>query len=560
MNRFLFKLFFVTILGAIGLLPLKASSAIAIHNNPTKEDVLAWLTNQKNSCSVLSGQHIGHGYGTTAGYDDLVVELAEQSGHYVGLVEADYHDWDYIQDAYAFNQPLIKHWNRGGLVGINWSSPNPWTGGDVWDQSQADLNELLDPNSAAHAVWMSQLDYVADGLAHLEENGVVVLFRPLHEMNGDWFWWGAHIHVGENDPYIQLWRHMHYYFTETKGLDNLLWVYAASTYTGESWKQPVDFYYPGDDVVDIVALDVYDDAIDAAGYEQMLELGKPFALAEVGPLNQRDGSFDNLFMLEQILNNYPESIYFLTWHGWIEDDAYQHLPMAHNQNAVSLMQHECVTTVDGIIIEASSSELQSGHLLLKELSSRPKFDGQVDSTWSAVQYQRVSQVLSGNLPSSTDLRAQFKAGYQDDILYMLIDVNDDEIINDSGINWWEDDGIELYIDGDRSGGSTFDNSNDFLIGFRVNDPVAYAGGYSAPLPSGTFAWQITEMGYVLELAIPLADLGITGPFGFDVHINEDDDGNGRDQKLAWYAEEDVSWERPEAFGLAYVLRQNVILP
>ncbi|MEM9775858.1 MAG: glycosyl hydrolase, partial [Chloroflexota bacterium] len=287
--------------------------------NPNPKDVLRWLESQKDSCASLSGQHVGHGYETEAKYDELVGGLVQQSGRTVGLVEADYHDWNYVRDAEAFNQPLIDHWNRGGLVGINWSAPNPWTGGDVWDQSQADLNELLDPSTAAHAEWISQLDYVAGGLQHLQDNGVVVLFRPLHEMNGDWFWWGANIHPDDNVPYIKLWRQMHQYFTQTKGLDNLLWVYAASTYAGESWKQPVDYFYPGDDVVDIVGLDVYDDGLNASGYEQMLKLGKPFALAEIGPLNQRDGSFDNLYMLEQIQARYPEAVYWLMWHGWMED-------------------------------------------------------------------------------------------------------------------------------------------------------------------------------------------------------------------------------------------------
>ena len=89
-----------------------AAQAVSAANNPSKQDVLNWLTAQKNGCEMRVGQHIGHGYGTTAGYQELVLDLEQQTGRR-RLVEADYFDWDYAEDVVAFNQPLKEHWNAG---------------------------------------------------------------------------------------------------------------------------------------------------------------------------------------------------------------------------------------------------------------------------------------------------------------------------------------------------------------------------------------------------------------------------------------------------------------
>jgi len=116
-----------------------------------------------------------------------------------------------------------------------------------------DINALLDPSSETHVRWLQELDQIADGLQQLKDAGVVVLWRPLHEMNGNWFWWGG------KDPatFIKLWRQMFDYLTKTKGLDNLLWVYSP----GSSGK--IAAYYPGDRYVDLAGLDTYTDFVDA---------------------------------------------------------------------------------------------------------------------------------------------------------------------------------------------------------------------------------------------------------------------------------------------------------
>ena len=68
-----------------------------------------------------------------------------------------------------------------------------------------------------------------------------MLWRPLHEASGGWFWWGAH----GPDPFKQLWELMFRRFTEVHELHNLIWVYTADPTAHHDW-------YPGDDMVDVV--------------------------------------------------------------------------------------------------------------------------------------------------------------------------------------------------------------------------------------------------------------------------------------------------------------------
>ncbi len=204
---------------------------------------------------------------------------------------------------------------------------NPWTQAGVNDTRVGSMAELLTTDSAVlkgsavNKRWRQELDYVASGLAELRDAKTVVLWRPFHEMNGGWFWWCPE-HQGRWLPpedFIALWRDMFRYFTDVKGLDNLLWVYSAAVQTDK--QQPsATYYYPGDDYVDIVGLDWYlnkDVAeLDQFGsYSQLVGLNKPFGLTEFGPGEQRDGSFDNGLLLE-VFRRYPATRFCLAWHSW----------------------------------------------------------------------------------------------------------------------------------------------------------------------------------------------------------------------------------------------------
>lgn len=93
---------------------------------------------------------------------------------------------------------------------------------------------------------MADIDDVARELLKLRDAGVPVLWRPLHELNGDWFWWGK---CGP-EAFQRLWKLLYTRYTETFGLNNLIWVFGYTSQPDAAW-------YPGDAYIDIAGADNY---------------------------------------------------------------------------------------------------------------------------------------------------------------------------------------------------------------------------------------------------------------------------------------------------------------
>ncbi|HEY3854389.1 MAG TPA: glycosyl hydrolase [Verrucomicrobiae bacterium] len=207
------------------------------------------------------------------------------------------------------NHAAIAYWKSGGLVTISAHFYNPaHTNGYGLRDKGVDLANLLVTDNPLHASWMAELDEAAAGLQELRAAGVVVLWRPFHEMNGDWFWWGA------KDPatFIKVWRQMFDYFSNVKGLDNLIWVY------GPNHGRNTASYYAGDHYVDLVGLDAYTDFIDLdhiKGFAEVAALSKPFGFTEFGPHGSSNppGDYDYTRFLSGIQRNFPKTCFFMSW-------------------------------------------------------------------------------------------------------------------------------------------------------------------------------------------------------------------------------------------------------
>ncbi|MBE2235640.1 MAG: PQQ-dependent sugar dehydrogenase, partial [Anaerolinea sp.] len=189
-------------------------------------------------------------------------------------------------------------------------------------------------------------------------------------------------------------------------------------------------------------------------------------------------------------------------------------------------------------------------------ATAPAIDGAVDALWAnAQQYTMNNNLVRGTGPLfHSDLWVTWRILYDDARLYVLVEARDDVLIND-GPNWYDDDIVEIMIDGDHSRGSSYDGVNDFELGFRWNDPAIIAGVNSAPVPPGAqFSMVGTGEGYVLEFSLPLAEIDVQPvdgyTFGLDIHVNDDDDGGPRDTKMAWYGVEDNAWQAPVYFSTA----------
>jgi regulation of enolase protein 1 (concanavalin A-like superfamily) len=191
-------------------------------------------------------------------------------------------------------------------------------------------------------------------------------------------------------------------------------------------------------------------------------------------------------------------------------------------------------------------------------------DGVVDALWAGANSYPVANVTLGSAVPASDLSGSFRALYDAANLYLLVEVTDQTLLNDSGTGWYHDDTVEIFVDGNYSRSTTaYDGVNDFQLAVRYNDGnVIVRGSNSAPVPAGAQARLAPATGgYVLEMLLPLAQIGVSPVDGYllglDVQVNDDDDGGDRDTKMAWWSTDDNTWQYPSLFGTG-VLNQALV--
>ena len=161
-------------------------------------------------------------------------------------------------DSFRFDQIIkgIKFvYRNGGVNTISWHMDNPLTGGSSWDK-QSDIAALL-PGGNAHAAYLSKLDQFAGFIKKCKAGftKIPIVFRPFHEHNGDWFWWGRSLN--KEADYIALWRFTIDYLKEEKKLHNLIYAFSPDRSRMELNWEGYHYGYPGDDYVDVIGLDNY---------------------------------------------------------------------------------------------------------------------------------------------------------------------------------------------------------------------------------------------------------------------------------------------------------------
>jgi len=217
-----------------------------------------------------------------------------------------------------------------------------------------------------------------------------------------------------------------------------------------------------------------------------------------------------------------------------------------------------VTAIDALSNESDRSATVT-HQMEGELSvaaeigqtaTAPSIDGSVDDAWSAATTHEFQHVLQGSVDGDSDLGGTWRASWDSDALYLLVDVTDDAAASDSSADY-QDDSVEVYVDADNSKNDSYDGTNDFQFTFpRNGDEISG----QQPQSTENLEWTVadTDDGYHLEAAFPWSMLGVTPEsghvLGFDVHVNDDDDEGDRDAKISWFAEEDNAWQNPTLFA------------
>ena len=205
------------------------------------------------------------------------------------------------------DEPVTFQPRRG--AGATTNGPLASVQGRLTDQQ---WNDVITPGTDLYKHWCAQVDVVAGYLKQLQAAHVPVLWRPYHEMNGDWFWWGGRL--GDKGTKV-IYRQIYDRFVNYHHLNNLIWIWSCHR-PARADRQFAD-YNPGTNYFDIAALDVYGNDFKQSYYNDMLvqAAGKPITLAEVGPPPSVD-----------VVTQQPLWTWWMTWAGNVRhNDAVQTL-------------------------------------------------------------------------------------------------------------------------------------------------------------------------------------------------------------------------------------------
>ncbi|MBR5514059.1 MAG: glycoside hydrolase [Ruminococcus sp.] len=194
------------------------------------------------------------------------------------------------------------------------------------------ISKALTEGTWENEVLMADIDLIAQELTKLKEADVPILWRPLHEAEGAWFWWGAE----GPEPCKELYRLLYDKLTNEYGLDNLIWTWTSYTFpTSSAW-------YPGDDVVDLVGYDKYN-AVD--GLPNLSSISSTFYSLVQSTNGQKMVAMtenDSIPSLENLVNDKAAWLYFCPWYmNYLTSE--QNNPV---ENLVEIYQSEYCITLD----------------------------------------------------------------------------------------------------------------------------------------------------------------------------------------------------------------------
>ncbi|MGN0552125.1 MAG: glycosyl hydrolase [Oscillospiraceae bacterium] len=150
--------------------------------------------------------------------------------------------YDWYENAGGIVQ-LCWHWNSPEHYAKN-DSNNPWYKSFYKEASNIDLDKIMNgEDDEGYELLMKDIDLIAEQLERLRDMEVPIIWRPLHEASGGWFWWGN----CEPESYKKLWNTMYDKMTNEHNLTNLIWM----------WNGQDPEWYPGDETIDIISYDIY---------------------------------------------------------------------------------------------------------------------------------------------------------------------------------------------------------------------------------------------------------------------------------------------------------------
>lgn len=305
----------------------------------TKDQLIAAINHAYNSDDmIIVGSHTTNFEGTSNGTAiNKQIDNIEKNanGEVPAFIEFDLGSYSKINKEHEGETGLSEyelsriisesaaHVEAGGIIGISAHLVNPvngTAGGRGTIGNDYEFKKLYTEGTKENENLIIASETVFTVLKAFADNDIPVLFRPFHEMTGDWFWWCVNQkggHYLEAESYINLWKYYHNYVTSVLGCDNVVWVYSTAC-------KDSDYAFPGNEYVDVVGCDWYsggDRELNENGdYNTLMTLNAPVALTEFGGPDPSFYDYTSMTILSDLKwmqDNDMKISYILVWttHG-----------------------------------------------------------------------------------------------------------------------------------------------------------------------------------------------------------------------------------------------------
>ncbi len=233
--------------------------------NPEKYNIKPILANKNATentkrlmsylCDIYDEYFLSGQYCNTGQYGREFVVIKKTTGKTPAILGLDFIEYtpSRVENGSKGSQTelAIDFWRDGGIVTFcwHWNAPSKyltkeWYRGFYTEATDINLKKIMNgQDKEGYDLLMRDIDVIAKELQKLQDAGVPILWRPLHEASGGWFWWGA----SGPEAYIELYTLLYEKLTNEYQLNNLIWV----------WNGQDKEWYPGDEYVDIVGEDIY---------------------------------------------------------------------------------------------------------------------------------------------------------------------------------------------------------------------------------------------------------------------------------------------------------------
>jgi mannan endo-1,4-beta-mannosidase len=306
------KLFVIIILVIVPFLSHSQNFELIDENASPKTEVLFHkLKKIQDEGKVLFGHQEATTYGRTWYGDENRSDVKDITGSHPAVIGLDFADVttanteQFLKEKAKLVKSVVDTYNRGGISTFAWHQKNPANGGSFyWEQNPVKVVSDMLPNGKLHEAYKFYLKTVADvAYSFRNEKGelIPVIFRPYHEYDGEWFWWGkGHC---TKEEFIDLWQFTVEYLKDELGVRNFIYAFSPDC-RFDTEKEFLD-YYPGDEYVDMLGMDNYWDFRSDGNNNPALAEKKLRIVADVAQKRNKLAAFT-----ETGLEGVPQSDWF----------------------------------------------------------------------------------------------------------------------------------------------------------------------------------------------------------------------------------------------------------